>query len=223
MDAPKSGYAVAATKTMARFILTEIIITRTALPIPPDYEFLGDVMREWGRTKSAEWERTVTRYVWEILSGTKPAPPTKRELYTIVIGKWVKILMKKHGVYVGDEEAEAKREFLFEWLMNFEHVYKHKTEDFREVAMATYRWFQVKLDALVLEERALDRELDVLLEEEEREAHVQQDGGGGAVLPTGGQQLPAESSAETPEEDMGAPDEIMSSPDDVSSPEEVVS
>lgn len=135
---PKDGYSIIASNHFSPNMENEIIVSRKGFPLPPAYNFVGDVIRTWGRRVSPEWERFVYKYLWQVFNFTRPNAFSKFTLYKKCIQKLVFSLVEKHNLYNSGNRREV---FFAKWEAHYRLTYTTVTEDFGMLAQATIQWF----------------------------------------------------------------------------------
>ena len=115
-------YAVLAT-SFDMPTITQLIVERSALPLPSEYGHIMDVMEHWGRAISPSWYRDVLVYFHDLLSGGVKIPTP--DLY------WWCIYLRIQEMLGCLDNAPASRAWLLHvWGRFYRRIYQYETHDY---------------------------------------------------------------------------------------------
>lgn len=119
-----------------------LIISKAAVPLPPDYCDVIDCMEWWGRNVNCNWEqRTLASFKeWLDPSNGYDKSPERKELFFYVIIELVKIKLDYQYNW-----SEFKGQVMEQWMDEYKEWYK-ETNEFFTLSVRTIHYINDKME-----------------------------------------------------------------------------
>ena len=135
------GYFAVQACCFPKQVQHEIIMSKSGLPIIPEYEDIMECMETWGNGMSHEWAQDVYHYLYENI---KNEPKMKE-----VVGECIWLLMKERctGLFAYTAEATINTQTLLlnEWLDYFDAMYGIVTTDFFSLVVGSKHFLEERI------------------------------------------------------------------------------
>lgn len=121
-------------------LVTQLIITKSCLPLPPAYNDIAEGMCWWGKKQDPAWEQDVIDYLHQTVKYGKIPPPLS-EVFEKCIARL--LLFKANYVYrkKSVRNIRFQNELMSKWSTCFKFHYKHVTDDFITLAKRSMKFF----------------------------------------------------------------------------------
>lgn len=132
----RNGYFVLQSSCVSKSIQNEMIVSGTALPMPPMYDDIIDCVETWGTHLKCGWNLTVYEYLYKNAN----LPETKHSLYGECLYPMVKSKIAKHFMVATRREA-----IVAEWIKYYDTAF-HTGEDFFMLAVGSMQLIRERAD-----------------------------------------------------------------------------